>query len=63
MALKIVLAGIVGGVLHMIWGLVYWFAVPIDDFVKRVPAEHEVLEILSDALPGPGVYFLPIRST
>ena len=59
MAVRLVLAAFVGGVLLMLWGLFYWFVLPIEDFIDRAPAEQRLRVSLRESLPAAGVYLLP----
>ncbi|HLF13820.1 MAG TPA: hypothetical protein VI932_02885 [Bacteroidota bacterium] len=58
---KIVLAGIVGGLILWIWGFISWVVLPLHTAAERpIPNESEIAETLARALPEKGVYLFPM---
>jgi hypothetical protein len=57
---RIVLAGIVGGVVLFVWGAVAWMVVPLHTpTIKTLPNEDAIRSVLREAVKEPGVYSIP----
>ena len=57
---KIVLGGIIGGVLMFIWSAVAHMLLPIGEMgIKSIPNEDAVLAVMKANITEPGFYFFP----
>lgn len=57
---KILLAGILGGFVLTLWGMVAWMLLPLHDAsMNKIDNEEEVTEVLLNFLPKHGVYVIP----
>jgi len=60
MAKKILLAGVLGGVVMFIWGAVSHMLLPLGEIgIKEIPNEQPVLEAMQKVIHEPGFYFFP----
>jgi hypothetical protein len=60
MHMRVLIAGLLGGVVFFIWGAVAHMALPIGEMGMGVAtAEDPVIAALRDNLPGEGVYVVP----
>lgn len=60
MAKRIILAGILGGIVFFFWGFVYHDLLPFGEAgVKELPNEQAVLSNLKTQVSEPGLYFFP----
>jgi len=60
MTKKIVLGGIIGGVLMFIWSAVAHMLLPIGTMgIKAIPNEDAVLSVMKSNITEPGFYFFP----
>lgn len=60
MAKKIVLAGVLGGLVMFIWGAVSHMLLPLGEIgIKEIPNEGPVLAAMQQAIHEPGFYFFP----
>jgi hypothetical protein len=58
--MRVLVAGLIGGIVFFIWGAVAHMALPIGEMgMKQANAEDPVLAALRDNLPGEGVYMVP----
>jgi hypothetical protein len=58
--MKIVLSGIVGGVVVFLWGALSHMALPLGTMgLKTLPGEDAVLAPMRDSIHEPGFYFFP----
>ena len=58
---KIVLAGIVGGIILWVWGFLSWVVLPLHNSAKlSVPNETEVIATLGQSLTAKGTYVFPM---
>jgi hypothetical protein len=58
--MKMLLAGIVGGVLLFVWGFLSWVILPIHKTsTHRLPNEETVVAVLRLTVPEKGVYLFP----
>ncbi len=57
---RIILGGIVGGIILWVWGFVAWVVLPLHlGSMKAVPGESVLVESLNRTLPEKGVYVIP----
>jgi hypothetical protein len=57
---KIILAGIVGGIILWVWGFFSWVVLPLhQSAMRQIPNETEIVGTIARALPGKGVYVYP----
>jgi hypothetical protein len=60
MAMRVLVAGLIGGIVFFVWGAVAHMALPIGEMgMKSANAEDPVIAALRDNLPGEGVYMVP----
>jgi hypothetical protein len=60
MAKRIILAGILGGIVFFFWGFVYHELLPFGEAgLKELPNEQAVLNNLKTEIPEPGMYLFP----
>src|SRR5262249_61371540 len=59
MAVRGLLAALVGGLLLMVWGQFYWFVLPTEDIIHHSPEEQRLLSTMQEAWPASGGYILP----
>jgi hypothetical protein len=60
MAMRVLVAGLLGGIVFFVWGALAHMALPIGDMgMRKVPVEDPVIEALRGNLPGAGVYIVP----
>lgn len=58
--MRVLIAGILGGIVLFIWGAVAHMVLPIGNMgMKVATAEDPVISVLRDNLPGEGVYMVP----
>ena len=58
--MRILIAGLLGGIVFFIWGAVAHMVLPIGQMgMKMATAEEPVLAALRDSVPGEGVYLIP----
>ncbi len=58
--MRVLIAGIIGGIVFFIWGAVSHMVLPIGEMgMKMATAEDPVIAALRDNLPGEGVYIVP----
>jgi hypothetical protein len=58
--MRVLIAGLLGGLVFFIWGALAHMALPIGEMgMKTATAEEPVLAALRDNLPGEGVYVVP----
>lgn len=58
--MRVLIAGLLGGIVFFIWGAVAHMALPIGEMgMKQATAEDPVIAALRDNLPGEGVYMVP----
>jgi len=58
--MRVVIAGLLGGVVFFIWGAVAHMMLPIGEMgMKQPTSEDAVLAGVRDSLPGEGVYTVP----
>jgi hypothetical protein len=58
--MRVLVAGLLGGVVFFLWGAVAHMALPIGEMgMKSATAEDPVIAALRDNLPGEGVYMVP----
>lgn len=61
MALKILLASLVGALVLMVWGLVFWTVLPVgQNMLGVIEAEDAVIDVLDRNIGATGVYFVPL---
>ena len=61
--MRVLLAGLIGGVVFFLWGAVAHMALPIGEMGMRAPTNEEaVLAALREGLPAEGAYYLPYLS-
>jgi hypothetical protein len=58
LAIRLILAASIGGIVLMAWGVFHWFVLPVEQVVSHVPEEAELLSALRRP-PSAGVYVLP----
>jgi len=57
---RILIGGIVGGIVLFLWGWVAHMLLPIGDMgLKTIPNEEAVLAAMKDSIHDPGLYFFP----
>jgi hypothetical protein len=57
---KMILGGVVGGLVLFIWGYMAWMVLPLHDAsVRPLPAEDAVIAALQSNVPEKGVYMFP----
>lgn len=57
---KIMMSGIVGGIILWVWGFLAWVVLPIHvGSMRAVPDDAAVVENLTRSLPSKGVYVIP----
>ncbi len=60
MAKKIVMAGVLGGIVLFLWQWVSHMLLPLGDAgIKRMENEEAVIAALQPNIPQPGFYFFP----
>ena len=60
MAIRVLIAGLVGGIVLFLWGGLYHMALPLGEVgVKELPNEQAVLAPMKTNLPDPGLYLFP----
>lgn len=58
--MRIVITGLIGGIVFFFWGFVAHMLLPIGEMgIKQAANEDVVLSALREGLPGEGVYLLP----
>src|SRR6187431_802809 len=58
--MRVLIAGLLGGIVFFAWGAIAHTVTPIGDMgMKAATAEDPVIAALRDNLPGEGVYMLP----
>src|SRR6185436_8747708 len=63
MTLRVLLAGLVGGIVMFLWGFVFWVLLPLPKmYLPEMPHEAAVARALDDALPKSGTYVFPSRT-
>ena len=55
---RIVIAGVVGGVVLFMWGFVSWMFIPWHQ-LQQLPGESRIAEAMRDAEVPSGAYFMP----
>ena len=61
--LRILIAGLVGGLIYFIWGMMAWMALPLHTpTINGLPAESEISQALQDQGLETGVYTIPFLS-
>ncbi len=59
---KILIGGVVGGIVIFFWGFVSHMHLPIGDMgMQAVPNENALAAAMKADVPGPGLYFVPGR--
>lgn len=59
---RVLLGGVLGGVVMFFWGFVYWALLPVPEgLVKTLPHEAATLLALDAAVPETGTYVFPAR--
>jgi len=57
---RIIIAGIVGGIVYTIWGALAWMVLGIHDWTSvKITDEDAVVAILNENITQEGVYFFP----
>jgi hypothetical protein len=57
---RLVLGSILGAFVIMIWGYLFWVVSPFSySYIRSIPNEEIVIQILKDYIPETGVYHLP----
>ncbi|MGB8658297.1 MAG: hypothetical protein WCE90_11020 [Candidatus Zixiibacteriota bacterium] len=60
MTRKILLAGLVGGIVMYAWGIISHLILPLGmEGIKQIPNEEQVVTALRDDIKEPGFYFFP----
>jgi hypothetical protein len=60
MSLKLLLAGVAGGVAMFLWGFVAHMVLPLGEAgMKALPYQDKVLPAISDSVKQPGMYIFP----
>lgn len=63
MQLRVLLAGLAGGVVMFVWGFVFWAVLPFPKmYLPPMPHESAVRQALDNALPASGTYVFPSRT-
>ena len=58
--IKILMGGVIGGIILWVWGFVAWVVLPLHlNSMHPVPDESALVGELSRTLPGKGVYVIP----
>ena len=58
--MRVLVAGILGGIVFFAWGAIAHMALPIGEMgMRTVPVEEPVIAALRDNLPAEGVYIVP----
>ena len=58
--MRVLVAGLLGGIVFFAWGAIAHMALPIGEMgMRTVPVEEPVIAALRDNLPGEGVYMVP----
>ncbi len=59
---KVVVGGIVGGIVVFIWGAISHMATPLGTMgIRQVPHEDQVVAAMKESIHEPGFYFFPGR--
>jgi hypothetical protein len=59
---KVLIGGLVAGIVVFVWGAVSHMALPIGTMgVRQIPGEEKVVASLKDSIREPGFYFFPGR--
>jgi hypothetical protein len=57
---RLVLGSFLGAVVIMMWGFLFWVVSPFSfSFIRTIPNEEIVTQILKDYIPETGVYYFP----
>lgn len=57
---KVILGGVLGGVVLFIWGALSHMVLPIGEMgIQSLPAEEALLPAMRSAIHSPGLYFFP----
>ena len=57
---KSILAGLAGGIILFVWGVIAWTVLPLHDYsMKNIANEDAVIETLRANLPEHAVYLYP----
>ena len=57
---KILIGGIVGGIVIFVWGAVSHMVLPLGETgIKQIPNEDAVIAAMRQSIPEPGLYFFP----
>lgn len=60
MTKKILLAGLLGGIVVYIWSIISHFVLPLGEVgIKQLPNEEMVLTVMRENIKDPGFYFFP----
>ena len=60
MTKKILLAGLAGGIVIYIWGIISHLVLPLGEVgIKQIPSEEQVVTALQDNIKESGFYFFP----
>lgn len=63
MQMRVLVAGLAGGVVMFLWGFVFWALLPFPKvFLPATPQEAALRRALDDALPASGTYVFPSRA-
>ena len=61
--LRVLLGGVIGGVVMFFWGFVFWAVSPFPkQYLPALPDEAAVRRALDDTLPQSGTYVFPSRT-
>jgi hypothetical protein len=57
---RVVIGGIVGGIVVFVWGAIAHMALPLGEMgIRQIPSEEKVVGTMKDAIHEPGFYFFP----
>lgn len=60
---RIITAGIVGAIIHFVWGMAAWIVVPLHTpTINQLPAEREIVELMKAQDMESGTYVIPFMS-
>ena len=63
MTLRVLVAGLAGGIVMFVWGFVFWAVLPLPKmYLPATPHEAALRKALDDALPASGTYVFPSRT-
>jgi hypothetical protein len=62
--MRILLAGVLGGIVVFIWGAITHVVLPLGEMgIQNLPNEEAIVEELKAGIPEPGLYFFPGMDT